>query len=104
MNALRIELAGLGMDQVIYQIKKNIYNFTNETKHATVTDKESNNMLSDSKFSLTPMSFMIWSILTFTGLIYCNLFLVASNFYYFHKHAPTPFTPENMKPHVTCST
>ena len=51
------------MDQVIYQIKKNIYNLTNEIMNATVTDEEFNNMLSDSTFSLNPMSIIIWSIL-----------------------------------------
>ena len=82
------------MDQVIYQLKKDIYNLTNEIIDANVTDEEFNNMLSDSTFSLNPFSLFVWTMLAFNALFYLILFCIAVYFYYFCKPATPPSTPE----------
>ena len=82
------------MDQVIYQLKKNIYNLTNEIINATVTDEEFNDMLSNSTFSLNSFSLFMWSMLAFNALFYLMLFCYAVYIYYFRKPASPPSAPE----------
>jgi hypothetical protein len=81
------------MDQVIYQLKKNIYNLTNEIINATVTDEEFNDMLSNSTFSLNSFSLFMWSMLAFNALFYLMLFCYAVYIYYFRKPASPPSAP-----------
>ena len=81
------------MDQVIYQLKKNIYNLTNEIINATVTDEEFNDMLSNSTFSLNSFSLFMWSMLAFNALFYLILFCYAVYIYYFRKPASPPSAP-----------
>lgn len=89
------------MDQVIYQIKKNIYALTDEIANSSISDNEFENMLSTATFSLNPTSIIIWTILCMSSFAILTLFSIAVYFYFFKKPNPMqnlqqiPLIPQN---------